>query len=271
MTFAAYAQIQAVNFSSLKALARSAAHYRHGLLHPRGDKDCFRMGRAVHMSVLQPEVFGAEFAVWPNENGRRFGKKWDAFAEEFGENILKEDEHRECMAIADSVRSNPTAIKYLTGGVAENTTLWTDAETKIPCKCRTDYAAPKWIVDLKTTRDASPITFGRECYRYSYHAQAAFYADGVAEANGGVVRQFVIVAVEKDPPHVCQTYHVPEVTMEAGREQVREWMRTLAQCRATDTWPAYAPAEVELLLPDWAVGGSDPENDLSELGLEAIG
>mgnify|MGYP003704071013 CR=1 FL=1 len=62
---------------------------------------------------------------------------------------------------------------------------------------------------------------------------------------------------------------LPEATLEAGRSQVRDWLNLLSFSRANDVWPGYADGEVELMLPTWAVGASD-EDDENALSLSAL-
>jgi exodeoxyribonuclease VIII len=256
-----------VNFSTLKAMLRSPAHYRHAAQTPREDTAGLRLGRAVHLAVLQPELFESEVAVWPAENGRRWGRAWDAFREEHPDRtILTETEAAECVALAAAVRGHPLASALLSGGQAEASAQWTDAATGIDCKGLLDYVGPGGIVDLKTTRDASLSGFGRECWRYSYHLQAAFYVDGWAESHGGERLPFSMVAVEKEPPHVVVVYRVPEDVLDLGRQEIAGLLESVKRCRAEKRWPGYADAAVDLELPRWAIG--DDDRDVSGLGLD---
>lgn len=270
------AQAGRENWSRLKNLARSPAHYRHALLEPRPDKAAFRVGRANHVAVLEPEKFSVEVTVW--EGGRRASKVWDAFTEaNAGKDILTRAEYDQLLGMQRAVRQHPIASRYLQGGQAEVSILWTHETEPVvglpglamPCKSRLDYLAPDWIVDLKTCRDASPMAFGRAVLNLSYHAQAAYYVDAVAAATGRTL-PYIIVAAELAPPCIVQVYRLPEHVLAAGRDHYRSLLYRLDECRREDQWGGYSDEEMDLELPRWSgIEAPEPEGEsLEELGLE---
>lgn len=263
------------NWSRLKNMGRSPMHYRHGLLEPRADTAALLNGRANHVAVFEPQRFAGLVSVW--EGGRRQSKTWDAFrAANAGKDILTKAEYDQLIAMQRAVRQHPVASHYLQGGKPEVSVLWTHKAPAIgalpgyaiQCKSRLDYLAPKWILDLKTCRDASPKAFGRAALNLGYHAQAAYYVDAV-EAVTGERLPYVIIAAELAPPCVVQVYRLPEHVLDAGRDEYRSLLFRLNECRATDQWGGYAAAELDLELPQWSGvvipeetnGGSDDERD----------
>ncbi len=267
-----YDALARVNWSTVKHIGRSPAHYQEALRNRAKDTDARKLGRASHVATLEPERFAAEHVTW--EGGRRQGNDWKAFAARHAAvEILTRDEAAECFALRDAVRGNRVAMRHIARGEAEASVLWThtvpttdDAPaTLIDCRCRLDFLGDESLVDLKTTRDASPEGFGREVWRYRYHTQAALYSDAV-EAATGERRPFVLIAVESDAPHVVQVYRIPDVVMEAGREEYRALFAKLAECRRSGKWPGYLDEESELTMPRWAAG-FDQDEDVSDLGL----
>jgi len=259
-----YDSIERVNYSSLKLIARSPAHYRHGLLEERADTDALRMGRVTHLAVLEPERFRSLISVW--DGGRRAGKDWDKFTEQNqGRELLTIEEHKLCLALQQAVRNDACSMRYISGGKPEVTILWTAmvGGQEVACKGRVDFDTDEAIVDLKTTRNAEPGAFGRQSFGLHYHVQAAWYVDGYARAVG-IGKPYVIVAVEKTPPHIVQVYRVPERHLELGREEYSAWLDRLVWCREHSRWPGYADDELELELPRWAV----PDDDNSDMGLQ---
>jgi exodeoxyribonuclease VIII len=272
ISFEEYAQIPRVNSGLLKLLKRSPAHYHYRLSNPSDiSSPSKRLGRAVHSAVLEPQEFACQYVVW--NDGRRYGKQWDGFCENnAGREILTQAEYEKCIALQQSVRSCPVARKYLAKGTAEVSMFWTDKETRLACKGRADFvfqhAKPKKyaLVDLKTTRNASPEGFGREVWRYGYHLQAAFYQDGYKAATGYCL-PFVIIAVENEPPYVVQVYTVPDHVLDIGRDEYGHLLRLLAQSSANNQWPGYSDSELELTLPKWATN-YDSDEDISGLDLD---
>lgn len=242
-----YDALKRVNFSTLKAMARSPAHYRHWLEKPEPDTDSRRLGRCVHLAVLEPEKFKQEVVVW--SGGRRAGKEWEKFcAENSAQTIVSEEEFRQCLRMQDAVHSNPISSRHIAKGQSESAVLWNFGD--VPCKARLDFDGEA-IVDLKSTRNASPDSFGRDSYTYKYHVQAAFYSDGYLLASGED-KPFVILAVEADPPHLVQVYRVPKPLIEAGRRTYTGWLDRLYECKQANRWPGYAEGELDLELPRWA-------------------
>ena len=268
-----YDRLDRVNWSRLKHLLRSPAHYRQALLAQRPDSDAMKRGRAVHLAVLEPERFAVECVVW--RGGRRAGKEWERFAQENSEReILTENEHDLCLAIAAAVQGRKDAARYLTRGRSEVTVKWAQKSADLgavpgwefDCKGRLDFVSGAGVlVDLKTTRDASPDGFAKEVWKHRYHTQVAWYADGYEAATGRAL-PFVLVAVETEAPHVVQVYRVPDEILELGREEYRALLERLAQCRRENSWSGYAEEEMALTLPRWAVPRLD-DDDVTDLDL----
>jgi hypothetical protein len=261
VTYAEYAAIPGANFSTLKALALSPLHYRHRLAHPLVGGDTLRKGRAVHCAVFEPERFGRE---WPTWDGTRRGKEWAAFLASSGGDYLLEVEADWVGSVSAAVRADRNAAPLIEGGRPEHVVTWSDAETGIRCKGRLDYLRGDVLIDLKTCRDASPFGFGRAAARLLYHAQLAFYLDGVTATTGALPVPHLI-AVESEAPHVVQVYRVADDELEIGRDEYRTLLRRLAECREADTWPGYGDGVMDLVLPSWVYGDDEV---LDGLGLE---
>lgn len=264
-TRAEYERTAGVNWSTLKHLARSPAHYRHHLFAEDEDTETRKRGRLVHTAILEPELLREQMVVW--EHGDRRGNAWKAFEEEHeGLEILKPGELAQVMAIATAVREHPVVGRYLKVGRAEQTVRWVDKSSGLDCKARLDFISGLGcLLDLKSTRDASPDGFGREVWRYRHETQAAFYSDGYFEATGERLPS-MLIAVEAALPHVVQPYVVPERILEVGRENYRGLLQLLVACRSANDWPAYGTEPMELSLPRYAVDFGE-DDDVSALGL----
>ena len=271
--FADYLAIQAVNWSSLKQIARSPRHYRHLLANPLPDKDDFRLGRALHTLVLEPDLFHEQYAIWPavspttGKKTRRAGGEWDAFESlhlNAGRTILREQDVEGIQAMAASIHTDPTCAAWLDGmHHVEHVLRWTDRETGMECKGRCDcITSDDILTDLKTARDHAPGAMARQASSLAYHAQLAFYLDG-AQAMGLDVHGAAILAVEKSPPYDCGVLTLSDEDLEAGRSHYRALLLRLAECRDRDEWPGvYQGKPQPLALPSWAPG-MDDEDDIT--------
>jgi hypothetical protein len=264
-----YDALDREHWTRLHLIDRSPAHYRYAVEHQiRSSTPDQEFGIAAHMATLEPVAFEGHYAIWTE--GRRAGKKWDAFeltARAEGRDILTSAELGRVRAVANSVTADPIASQWIIGNEHELAITW--EIDGLMCKGRVDSAGAVGIADLKFVRDASPSGFGRAVARYGYLGQAAWYVDGFRRARGisGSI-PFAFVAVEKSPPYLVQVYTVSERILEVGRELYTTCLRTLQECTRSNTWPGYARGELAVELPSWA--GVD-DDDLSELGIDTGG
>jgi len=270
--FEQYDLIERVRWSELKEMKRSPAHYRHRKLQPREDTDALKLGRAVHLAAFEPERFRHRYVVW--DMGTRRGKDWDSFkrrAEGNQQEILTDVQHAKALAIGQAVRTFPPAVPYLSGGQGELTVLWTAKGIPggdVPMKSRIDWRSDaKPILDLKTTRDASPDAFDRLAWGYDYHVQGAIYVDGI-EAVTGERPPYLIIPIESEPPHVATLRLVTEFQLQMGRRTYRELLAKLVHCRNTGHWPGYSDEIVDLQIPTWALPSDGDPTGLGLGGLE---
>lgn len=257
-----------VNWSSLKLLSKSPAHYRHKIENPEdGDTDAKLVGRAVHVATLEPHVYDLTFDIW--KHGDRRGNDWKDFLGSAilrGREVLKVEQHREVKRIAKAARDCPAAAELLKGK-REVTVTWQYTRPDelglgsytLDCKARLDLLSDSGaIVDLKTTKDASPEGFGRECDRYGYHLQAAHYRSGFELVTGRRL-PYYLLAVENFAPYVAQIYRLEDRELDLGWRQVVELYDRLDYCRRERRWGGYFDGVMGLELPRWSYPDEDEE------------
>ncbi len=261
MTFAEYQQIDAVNWSSLKHMAKSPLHYLCEKAPPPYQTAAMVKGRAGHTATLEPDLFDSEYVVFTG--ARRAGKEWDAFeAEHASRTILKVNEAEQAWAMSKAVRSHPFAGPLLAGGQAEVSIEWVDPETSLRCKGRIDYLRPRTLVDLKTSADLDRRRFAARAMDLSYHGQLAFYLRGL-KALGREPVETYLIAVESCEPYDVACYAVDPVALEIGDVLVTELLRRLVECQATREWPGRYPGVETFYLPQWAYS----DNETGDLGI----
>lgn len=262
MNFGEYASIQAVHWSGLKHIRHSPMRYQHRLRNPIEDNNRLALGRGAHTAVLEPDKLLTEYALFRGKIRR--GKEWDAFKAQHAEDtILKIEEYERVLAIRDSVRKHPEAKKLLAEGTAEKTITWTDPDTGLPCKCRIDWLCGA-VVDLKSTSDVDAQKFAAVVARMLYHAQLAFYVDGVRAATG-VELPAIFIAVEVDAPHDVAVFELGDDELQAGREEYQGLLRQVAICRQTKSWPGKYPDKQILRLPSWSFIDEESDNDITDV------
>ncbi len=255
---ATYHAFDAVSASRLQKLSRSPLHCRHAIDHPdQHDTPALAFGRAVHAAILEPDVFHQQFAVAPNCDRRtKDGKAaYEAFvAANQGKEIVAPDDFASAVRIAEVVHAHPFAGKLLKlRESTEVSAVWRDEKTGLTCKGRADALSPrvKTVIDIKTTEDASPDEFERSVFKWGYYRQAAFYLDGL-KACGLDYTRFVIVAVEKKPPHGICVFQLDEDSIDYGRKDYRSLLNVYRRCVDSGEWPGYPPQVQTIGLPEWA-------------------
>lgn len=260
----------AASNSRLSLLNRSPAHLKEYLDNGREDTEAFRIGRAFHAAVLEPDLFATRYAVASHGCDRRnkAGKdEWAALEAQYGDGfVLKHHEHADIVRMRDSVLLHPRAKKLFRGeGRNELSIVWDDPETGVRCKMRADRYHPTLtpggcIADLKSTRDASRRAFERSAYDTGIYRQGAMYLTG-ANANGLHAEHFAVIAVEKEPPYCVQGFVATPGMLSAGEEQLKVLLRTYAKCKETGRWPGYAENFQPLDLPHYGYTQVDEEVD----------
>lgn len=267
-----YDAITALNITRLKELRRSPLHYRWALTHAKRS-DALTLGGATHVATLEPERFRAEFSNWDRrtKNGNsapRNGQFWDAFlTANAGKTILTEDEWTRAHEIAQVVRTDDLAMRYLSHGEPEVTFEW-DLDGRA-CKGRVDWLTHidghPTIVGLKTARDCRHFAFGSQAAKLGYHLQFAFYHDGYERIRDAKPK-LVEIVVESAAPHAVAVYRIPDDIIEQGRDEYTRLLEQLKHCEAANEWPGPQPCEDYLTLPSW-VYGTETDDELSELEL----
>jgi len=266
LPFGDYCQIDAINNSGLKLILRSPSHYKK---QEQKDTKALVVGHAGHTAVLEPHLFHHNYAVFGEglTKTTKEGKaEWERL-EATGKSILRYSEARDAHQIAAAVKANETARRLLVG--RPELTVITELQG-ILCKARFDNlynseddhdwfmsifgddAEPgNYIIDLKTTEDASP-KFEKSITNYSYDMQDAFYTD-VGNAADLNIKGFIFVAVESTNPYEVGVYMLSPEWRQIGREKYQYALDTYAECCFSEEWPGYSQKIVRLAPPAFVV------------------
>ena len=233
-------------------LTKSPMHYAFA---PREETNHFDLGNAGHIAVLEPETFEARVYRGPED---RRGNKWKD-AQEYcqidGKVLLTSGDYDKALMIRDAIHADALLNSVIQSSAArvENSAFWTDEGTSTLCRCRPDLWRPDMglVIDLKTTTNASADKFSRSVLDYGYHAQEAFYSEGMA-ASGNAIEGFLFLAVEKKDPFAFAIYELPPSIVADGAAKMRRALGIYAECERTDTWPGYSSGVTELTFKKWA-------------------
>jgi exodeoxyribonuclease VIII len=225
-----------LRFSELKEIRKSPAHFRAAYETVRDEDVSLRIGQLTHTLILG----GDAFAVY---EGERRGNAWKDFqAKHPNTFIVTEKEFARANRVALAARKDPVA-RPLLEGLKEQELTWEAFGRK--CAGRVDIIGSNFIADVKTTRYAEPGFFSREALRRAYHAQLAWYSQG-AQANGHAVNNMYLLGVETGAPYAVTVLRVTMRAEEEGRKLLRLWVERVATSEASNEWPGYVQAPVDL-------------------------
>lgn len=263
----AYHADRAVSSSSIKKLIVSPLKYwwsspLNPARAPEKKTTALTVGQAYHTLVLEPEKgLGLEVKKGVNSSTE--------------EGKIGEGDYTMIQAMAKEVRATETRRKLLEGGVAEVSVFWRDKETGIMCKCRYDYFAPGWIVDLKSCSDVSDRALRYVIGDYGYDVSGAMYSIGASMLkdmlrNGyelpdgfpkGFKEEFLaeerqlfaFMVQEKEPPYMTRTKLLTGDVAGVGRDKFRKGLDVYYQHQElTGQWPTGYPELEDILLDDLA-------------------
>lgn len=229
--------------------------FKKSLAHWKGEKRrqtaAFSMGSAVHALLLEED----RDLVIKGPKTRK-SKGFTELEENAGPDqiVLTEVEYHVAHRMATETLKNPVCKKALRHKDRQNeVSIFSECErTGLVLKTRPDLYIPSEgaVYDVKTTQDASPIGFAKECWKYSYDIQAAFYIYTCRMA-GISVDKFKFIAVEKAAPYASHTHIVSPNLLDNATENMHKVLATIKE--ATDKedfgtgWGEYSILE----LPKW--------------------
>lgn len=210
---------------------------------PETDTAAYRVGRAVHVLVLEGrDRFEGEFVVGGPVNpatGRPYGSNTKAYAEWAAKqtrDVLTDAQAAEVEQMAAAVRDHDEARALLHDGVAEGVVR--GAYYGVSCQIRMDWLTPELgLADVKTTRNLDE--FEQAIRELHYAHQLAFYRSLLAQAADAHPDDVVVhlIAVEKQEPFRCGVWRMGLEALDVAQRDNERAIGRLRLCRETDHWP----------------------------------
>lgn len=264
-----------ISKSGLDAINISPLHYWDKYLNPdhpdRKFAKHFHVGDIVNDLVLIPKEFKSLYAVVPVGAPKRPTEAqmkakrpspesqysiswWNEFiGMNPGKTVVMPDEWDDARFMRDSILKNKASAELLRVGLAEKTVFFEEPITGAACKIRPDWLATdaRFVVDLKTTKDAKSAAFGRSAWLYRYPVQGAFYYDGLMYGTGKYYDGFAFIAVEKTRPYPVKVYYMDDDDFRLGRRQYMADLERYVECKKAGVWPGYGDDVERIQLPHY--------------------
>jgi len=246
-----YSRIEAVNFSTLKYMLRSPAHYIAAVNDPEPDDPSrYAVGTLAHALILEGKDISHFYAVKPS--GMNFatkeGKEWRK-AQTLP--IIKEEDVKKTERMAERISRDVDAVALIRGCRNRERCIQCNIDG-IDFKMLLDMdGVGQWkegqemvkgaiLGDLKTLEDCRPHSFAKKVDQLDYDMQLVIYSRGLQSEGHENIYPFWI-AEENKAPHEVQVYKPTDDMLRRGREKLDYCIAMLKQYRGKppSEWPGY--------------------------------
>lgn len=254
-----YRELKAYSQSDLKLLLKSDIFF-HNRDKLRKETDEMRFGTAVHKAIENPVEFKNSYGVLPEfwgmtKDGKPSTQSADArakkakYLEDNKDKIfIEQSEMDDLTGMLNQVSNSRICQSLLSGGTPEHTVLWEHRGHKL--KSRLDYyfdSHPDFgrcVVEIKTTKDASPNGFSRRVFNLGYDFQCEFYRQSVK------ADRVFIIAIETVFPYAIGVYDMCQWE-DSGKRQIELAFDKLDDYLQKGVSQGYTRIYDQLPVPKW--------------------
>ena len=241
-----YHSSSALSRSDIMKFRQSPHHFNNRHLTPFKETEAMALGSLVHTSILEPHLIDSEYFFGEKCDRRtKVGKAQHLTQLELskGKTLVMPEQKEIAMEMVKAVQADPVAPGLLQDCNIEESIFWTHEKTGLQLKSRPDArklidSDKSVIVDLKTTKDASPRKFAWSCVDFGYYWQAATLKLAL-ESIGHEMEQFIIVAVENTAPYTTAVYVMEQDAINQAVIDLERWYLAIAECQDVGVWPGY--------------------------------
>ena len=250
-----YLKLPGANWSTLKHILTSPAHYRAAV---ERERTAMRSKSIKIGGLADCMVFGTDAAHYVDSAYPDFrtnaAKAWREEQEAAGLTVVTTAEREAATRIAHAVALDPHARRILDGARYQVPLSWTDKATGIACKGLADvvkgYERVSDLFDLKTARTIQPRAFLRQAGQLGYLGQLGFYCHGIEAATGDRPENVGWVVVENVAPYDVGVITLPPEIVAVAMTYARTALDKLAECIAANRWPGIYGGEVHRMALD---------------------
>lgn len=256
-TFDEYLADPAINASLLKKL-RISPLTAFGIEEEKKTK-ALTLGSLYHTYVLEPDLFGENYYIYDetpiivelidegakSPRATKKYKDWKGTQSDLanGRDMIENGQWLQVEQMYERLKQNNPNADVLVRNSEHEVSIYQTIEfngKSYECKCRVDgmNAERGVIFDLKTTQDAHPEGFGRECGKFSYHIQAAFYKRLVELELGKPIEVFII-AQETTAPFNNAIYRVSEAMINKGDYEIENLLKIASHVKTSGELNSY--------------------------------
>lgn len=278
-----HADKSAVGSSSLRLMLDSPKAFQWGFFkgYEKEQTENMRLGRLIHMAVLEGSKFKERYVVMPQFTGRTLkgeitsspnckevkDKREAWLSDQRPDAVITTEEEVEMITgIIDGLMERIDGPELFQRGRPEVSGFYRDPETGIKLKVRPDFLSlnSNLLVDLKSARTSERRRFGSNSFSDRYDFQMAMYRQGVMAISGVKPSLVAMVSVEKKWPFENGIYWYEESDFIKADGDYRTALTRLAQCMKENKWPQRQQRAERIYTPNWFI------NESVEMDIENI-
>ena len=237
-----------LSYSAIKEFAKSPNHYIEYVKKKQQEssaatkRDSKDFGTAFHCYLLENDQFDKRFVVKEISLRSEAGKKEYQSILDGGYSVVAPKDFEKMKVMADNVMLHE-ASRFVMNSINEVEKKVEKELFGYPFVGVIDMESDRFIVDLKTCRDASVTAFSRDASNMDYHLQGAIYSSMTD-------KRFCWVAVENESPHNVSVFVQSEEAFNIGVSYLQVLVDKFIHWNGEVQ--GYSDSEfVELDLPPW--------------------
>lgn len=205
------------------------------------------LGTFVHLSVLEPEVFGRTCVRIGGPMNKNPWKEQGDAAKHAGRTPISSETYDQIIGMRDAILAHPKASALLAGSKREVSAYAADPVTGLLIKCRADILREDILTlgDLKTIDSVDKIRM--QIKRMKYGLQSAWYLRVLSILTGKPWKNMVHVFVETSEPHGVKCVALGDQTLMRWDRVIEANIARLSECLVSDVWPGPADDDIETI------------------------
>lgn len=262
-----HADRTAVSSSSLRLISNEsekAFYSRFVEGHEVETTDAMRLGKIIHLAILEGDAFTERYVVMPKFEGLTADgkmssqskaakeKKAEWFSElKPGSLVVTEEERSMLFGIIDSVMAHQDAMAFIRGCEREVSGYYTDPRTGIRLRIRPDFKSSSEGIlgEVKSTRSAKKNDFMWQMIRQGWDFQLAMYASGMEAIDLKAPMVCHFIAIEKVRPYTVALYVLDMGSLDWAQTKYHAALARLKGCIDSGQWRPYQERWEHLSVP----------------------
>ena len=219
------------------------AKYIDKILEPREQTESLALGSLIHCLTLDPDSFAREFLILPELNLRtKEGREIrdSILKENPGKTIIKQETLQVAHEMVASILRTSRAVDLLKGLKKELAYFWTCPYSGLPLRAKADAIGAS-LVELKTVMSARKDDFEKQVDNLNYDLALWHYVTGakIQPEFGALEGGVWFIAIEKEPPYVCEVYEAHESVLEVGQAKWLDAIDKISDGVFKNYWPGF--------------------------------